>query len=193
MITVADELFRVESEDTCTPDPADWAWYCQQTRTPEPPSGREAYLPAADWFRCQASWHASQSHFEGDYHDLIATTLNDVRCLLESRKCRTAAELVREPGTPYHRLDLSSVRVPEYRLGSDLAALLDEDAQYYLDLGTDLGRLAAQAILLVAAAAETLGARTVCEYHDALDAEASAVAAYDDVFGDAAGIDYPLW
>lgn len=188
------ELGYVPDEPAADVSPEDWSAHCAATRRPDPPSGRDAYSAPLQWVESQVAYHKSQSHAELDYHDLVATALNDVAIVLRGRRPRTVADLLAQPGHPYSGIDLAAVAVPEHR-ASDLAALLDEDAAYYLLLGTDLGRLAAHAILFHSEGAEYHGSRTVAEYHASEDAweAAAAEAAAETVYGEAAGLDNPLW
>lgn len=170
------------------PSAADWEWLCRQDRPgPADPAPVEPRLPVADWFACQVARFEHKSRATDDYHGLIATALNDVRCVLVELRVPSARALVARPGHTYSRLDLDAVAVPVEARGSHLATLLDEDAQYYLDLDTDLGRLAAGAILGLADQAERFGSRSVAEF---LDDEAAWLESCRTAFDD---IDNPLW
>lgn len=182
-------------DDAPAIDPADWAAICAATRRdagaparPGPTPLRMADLPAVQWFACQVAWQRSQSREDLDYHDLVATALNDVLCVLRDRKCPTAAALVALPGTVYRGIDLAAVRVPDEARTSSLAGCLDADVQYYLDLETELGNLAAWSILRHADSAEWYGSDTLQEYHDAEDAFVNAAETVEAEYPD-----NPLW
>jgi hypothetical protein len=155
-------------------DERDWVRPVYQTM---PPDTRCA-LPLPMWFECQMRAHESRSHEIEDLHDLISTSLNDVRCALITTRARTVRELIERGPTDYRGIRLDLVKVPENRR-SFLASVLDEEAQYYLDLCTDLGKLAAWAILQHSEGAEHHGAETLVEYYDAEDAARNAISDFE--------------
>ena len=116
----------------CNDDPDEWDAACALFRRegdggagapdrPGPTPLRAADLPAVQWFACQVAWQRSQSREDLDYHDLVATALNDVLCVLRDRKCPTAAALVALPGTIFKGVDLAAVKVPDEPRTSSLA------------------------------------------------------------------------
>lgn len=183
------ETVQPEGEDTTIdmdapyePTPEEWREYCTLTRdeSPDPPSDRPTHLPAAQWFACQVAIVGRLSRETDDFYDLIACAFSDVRIALERTRATSARELIAVGPLPYSTIDLDAVRVPADR-HTHLADLFDEQAEYYLALGTDLGKLAAWAILQHADGCEYHGARTLVEY---LDSDAAfhqaALAAYDE-------------
>jgi hypothetical protein len=151
-------------------------------RDPEPIVIREDERDqVAAWFEAQQSWYRLQ---EADYPDrhysLCVTAFNDLVIASKRTKARSAQDII--AGTDCYRdVVLSEVRVPEHR-SSTLATILDEEAGYFLMLDTDLGRLAAYALLYHAEGAEYHGASTVQELLDAEDECLAWLNAMEDVF-----------
>jgi hypothetical protein len=180
-------VHSTDPEAPYEPTPAEWASYCESTRGSaiDPPSDRSTYLPAAQWFAAQAAWMRSLSHEVDDFFGLIADALVDLQIALNRAKTSTARGLIEGRFPGYAHVDLDAVAIPDER-HTHLADLFDEQAAYYLSLNTDLGRLAAWAILQQAEGAEFHGANTVQEY---LDADAAFFEAEQTVYDDFG----PMW
>lgn len=174
-----DDAWQATEDDRWTvnedyqPDSEDETWWNSVSRVghggdaPDEPS--VSALPAVVWLEARVDRHRAASREEGDYHDLAATDLRDIVVVLRDIRCVSPRELVGRAGNLYSGLDLDAVSLPESR-ESHAADLLDEQASVYLAMGGDLSKLAAAAILRRADEVEALGAATLREYHEALDA-----------------------
>ena len=149
--------------------PDDWQAWCDRTRQNDPPA--EPRLPAADWLEAQAVALRSESRLMDDMHDLLAAELNAVAAAFRRSGAKTVREFVDLTGNTYLSVgELWDVVMPE-RHHSELADEFDALAKPYFELGSDLGKLAAQVILDHGDRAEELKVPSMRAYYQALDAE----------------------
>lgn len=147
---------------------------------------RRTPLRSATWLRSQCAWYrhrAGECPVDAPLFELIETSLNDLAIACDRCRAETARELIARGPEPYRSIDLDRVVIPAWRSQS-LADVLDCEAAYYLDLGTDVARLAAWAILAHSEGVEYHSARSVREYVEAEGREAAWIAAMDTVFRD---------
>lgn len=123
----------------------------------------------AGWFEAYISEHRCRGQYsvDGELHELIVTALQDLVLSIRRIQAISVQDLLRRGGAPYRSIDLGLVAIPAAGRQTALAEILDEEASYYLDLGTELGRLAAWAILWHSEGIERIGAATLQAYYDA--------------------------
>lgn len=157
---------------------------------------RTAHLRSATWLRSQCAWYryrGEECPVDAPLFGLVESALNDLAIACERVRAETAAELIARGGEPYRSIDLGHVAVGCYRTTS-LADVLDAEASYYLDLGTEIATLAAWAVLWHAEGVEYHGAQSVAEYLEADESETAFINAMDTVFGGSyASLENPLW
>jgi hypothetical protein len=148
-----------------------------------------ACLPPVHWLDCQIAEHRCRGAegASGSFHELVVTALQDLQIELKRARCQTARDLIARGGQPYREIDLDQIAVPDAPRATVLAGLLDDEAQYYLDLGTDLGRLAAWAILQHSEGAEYHLAQSVSEYFEAEAEELAWIDSHEPEH------EHPLW
>lgn len=160
MVTLLDEHLGLQEELLAA------AW----EPSPEPDPPHEPALPLAEWILAQASLYRSPAmHWEAPMHDdelalgLVADALQDLAQGVHFHKCVTPAQYLEHTSRLGALPSLEAVRVPRHRI-CQLALTLDAEAENFLRLKTDLGRLCAAWILLISADAEELGAETAAGY-----------------------------
>lgn len=137
-------------------------------------------LPLAEWIHCQAALFRSPAkHWEypaGETElvlDLVADVLQDLALGCKFHRCVSPRDYLAVGALAGGVKDLDLVRIPTHR-ASYLADYLDCEAAPFLEMGTDVGRLCASAILAAAEDAESLHARDVYDYLAKRDAREEA-------------------
>lgn len=150
----------------------DWPDWCD-ARTFELPPAVAGEPTPADWLAAEVSRQRGMSRMPSDYHDLVATVLNDLAITFRLARARTVREL---PAWD----QLAAIQVPESRI-SEAADILDELASEYWAMDSDLARVAAGAIIAQADQVEFFRAGSLEEF---FDREAAWLEASSDVAGE---------
>jgi hypothetical protein len=143
------------------------------------------------WLEGQQRYHEFYSHAEGDIRDLVATTINDLRCVWVHLRPTSPRDLVSRPGHLYSRVNLDCV--PLGSRESAPAQELDAIAEYYVDQGSDLCLLVAAAILQRADEIEESGAQSLGEYWRIEERRIEEAAWWNAVEDTYASLENPTW